>query len=141
MDSDILVMNPDFDLSPYFKENGISFSQDFNGLCAGCFAGHGEWFKEFLKVCLFLGDTVIKPEFREQDTIKTLTRFWPSVTEHFHPIPEAVIVNPKTHFTQDPFAIHFWSGAWRDKVSEHIRMARDGGWKPENHKKIFPWFH
>jgi hypothetical protein len=111
LDIDVVVVNPAFDLTPHFPVNGIAFSTDENGLCAGAFLVHGQWGLELLRTVEFLGEPKGAKKW-EQDTFKELVPRFPSVRAHISTIGQEVMQCPVSPFHPEPFAVHLWAHGW-----------------------------
>jgi len=119
MDADVIVVNSLRQLEPYLPEaRNLVFSSDYNGLCCGAFAVRScEWSLKLLYAWLFLGNVspnawrVFDSGFmREQTTIKTLRRIFPSVDTKLGTIPESLIQNMHSPYARDALAYHVWAG-------------------------------
>lgn len=124
MDVDIGVRDPGYPILTQAVE-GIAFSSDSNGLCAGLFIASTWWSMEFLQMVRKLGPTFDRPDRQEQDAIKRLRENFATVRDRTPLIPVNVVSNPEVVITNDhAFARHFWANGWEDKkaLAEFIRQ-------------------
>jgi hypothetical protein len=130
LDIDMVVINPAFDLAPHFPTNGIAFSTDENGLCAGAFAIHGPWSLELLRTVLFLGEPEGAEKW-EQDTFKELFGRFPSMRAHASEIGQNIIQCPVSPFHPEPFAVHLWANGWNIPACTRAACCVREAWNPQ----------
>lgn len=137
LDADVLILDPQRDLSPYFPSDGICFSKDMHGFCAGAFICAGEWFREFFKAVWLLGDPIESTRLHEQDAIDRLFHTFPSIRPHVTSLPETIIQNPDSDYYPHPFAVHFWGNGWKSpaRLAEVIAEIKTE-WSPAHRNLI-----
>ncbi len=123
-DADIFWRDYKFDIAPFVPENGIAFSQDYNGLCSGFFIVKGDWAWSFLRMAWALGP-VHGSQKHEQDTIKVLHQNFVSVTSMISLIPETVITNRSGVPINQAAAYHAWAEDWKDNLLQNAQSVQE----------------
>lgn len=126
VDADVFIRSFELDLSPWIIPETISFSTDYNGICAGFFVFTGQWPHWFLHTVLKLGPVELpgtSSEKHEQDTIKHLANSFPSVKRHIAQIPMLVVTNRDSNAPsmREAMAYHAWAGDWPDSIGERAQ--------------------
>jgi len=113
IDADCQVLNPSINISPWIH-NPLTFSMDYNGLCAGIFSASGPDGLALLKTTKEIGRLRNhSPDKAEQTTIRWLIagslRWNPTF------FPQSIISNPSTptHLRQHAWLHHHWASALR----------------------------
>ena len=137
LDADALIVNPALQLESLVDQYGAGknalFSVDEGGLCAGIFLlKNCPWSVQFLKTLLYLGNTNAVKCAHEQGTIQHLFDNYPSVTTQLGAIPEELILNPHSCFSEKAFIMHYWSNTLSfPVVRPYIENINRHGWKRE----------
>jgi len=146
MDSDISIINKNFDLKNYLstfdKRTNFLISMDCNGPCTGCFALRNcEWSYNFINTVLFLKNTCdIKevPQNRtesDQGCVRVLIKNFSNISNYVEYIPEHLIQNPRSVFNPDAFAMHFWYELRdRNRIIDCATDIDNGIWTEEQLK-------
>lgn len=150
VDSDIFIINMEFQLKTIIDNNELKISSDNMGICSGAMIlKNSAWVKQCLTTLLFLGETsldtdlitnkstgwFVKQQARhDQNGFKILSHYFESFKSKISLIPESIIQNPASTFNKDAFAFHFWSYGWtkQDKMIEHINKIKQVGYYPLN---------
>jgi len=142
MDSDALVVDHDRTLASFVSEHckatPFGVSTDYNGLCMGVFVIRScPWSLQLLDTLLYLGEghaakmLVYDSHNRwEQNTVKCLNNYFPTVTAGLSFIPESEIQNPKSKFSSAAFIMHFWAGSGGNPELAALKMQSTvrSGW-------------
>jgi hypothetical protein len=124
-DTDVLVVNPAHDPAKWLPNDGLAFSGDAWGICAGFFACQGLWARRLVETVKWLGQSVRQPVRFEQDTFKVLAENFPGVKRRFRQIPESVVSCPGSGFHKDALGFHAWTSSWGDRFDQKVQlMAR-----------------
>lgn len=124
MDADIFVRDLAQDISMWFPKDGIAFSSDLKGICAGFFVMRGAWALAFLRFVRWCGpvcaNNLYSLSFHEQDTMKTLIASIDSIRAKVTSIPTSVVTNFEHSAcpASMAWAYHAWASNWLDFPKE-----------------------
>jgi hypothetical protein len=112
------------------------FGSDFNGLCAGIFfVRNCEWSRQAISAALLLGDINIDPDGfglkYEQNTFKTLIKYFPRFADQIHILPQRVLNSyPDTYIAGD-FILHAHSARFDDRLATLKRLLTQRKLEPQ----------
>jgi hypothetical protein len=118
------------------QDKFMGVSSDYNGICAGVFLiKNCQWSKDLLATMLFLGDLDLHRTNRfdtrtrwDQNTLKCLADYFPTVRDRIAQIPESLISNPRSPFSPDAFVMHYWaSGGQLEEISRKMNEILTNG--------------
>lgn len=128
MDVDIDVISPKMHFSVMVPTDGIFFSADTNGLCAGFFVARGPSALSILHMVKILGPTGKIPDKQEQDSFKVLHKEFPKIKDHMGWLA-CLMGNPEWSMMEREtcWAYHYWANMWHDKeeLARQIRQDQE----------------
>lgn len=138
IDSDVVILDLCRDPADYIDPRlDLAISIDAHGICAGVFAVKKcPWSIWMLQSLLMLGaiDSDHQAEFDrtgrgEQDSLKTLLRYFPAVRDHISIFGEEIVQNRKSRFNKEAWLFHFWmAGRTTAEILRKREHIRRHGW-------------
>lgn len=146
LDADSIIVNQDIKLEDLVRDAQCSLlaSADGNGLCMGVFlVKNSGWAHRLLGMLDFLGE-MSADQWRlydnhntyEQSTIKCLQRHFPRVANHISLLPQNIVQNPRTAFSESAFIMHYWSNSGLGLIASKMREIIANGW---SRKGFYQW--
>lgn len=146
LDADSIIVNQDITLESIVEGQQCSLlgSADANGLCMGIFfIRNTGWAARLLGMLDFLGE-MAADQWRnydghntyEQSTIKCLIRHFPRIGNQVAILPQNLIQNPRTAFSDSAFIMHYWSNSGLPMIAAKMREIIANGW---SRKGFYQW--